>query len=42
MALSTRIEELEGELALYGVAMGKGVSSATFRWKLFLCQRHRG
>ncbi|MFQ6629620.1 hypothetical protein Gotur_008067 [Gossypium turneri] len=29
MALSTRIEELEEELALYRVAMGKGVSSAT-------------
>ncbi|MBA0634935.1 hypothetical protein Godav_028933 [Gossypium davidsonii] len=29
MALSIRIEELEGELALCRIAMGKGVSSAT-------------
>ncbi|MBA0798720.1 hypothetical protein Gohar_009283 [Gossypium harknessii] len=28
MALSTRIEELEGELALCGTAMGKGVANA--------------
>ncbi|MBA0721398.1 hypothetical protein Golax_008944, partial [Gossypium laxum] len=33
MALSTRIEELEGELALCRVAVGKGVSSAALNYE---------
>ncbi|MBA0653377.1 hypothetical protein Goklo_020561 [Gossypium klotzschianum] len=32
MALSTRIEELEAELALCRASVGKGVSSATFSY----------
>ncbi|KAH1031268.1 hypothetical protein J1N35_043442 [Gossypium stocksii] len=33
MALSTRIEELEGELALYRTAVGKGASSAALSYE---------
>ncbi|MBA0698881.1 hypothetical protein Goari_000564 [Gossypium aridum] len=33
MALSTRIEELERELALFRVAVGKGVSSAALSYE---------
>ncbi|MBA0649782.1 hypothetical protein Goklo_017306 [Gossypium klotzschianum] len=33
MALSTRIEDLEGELALCQATMGEGVSSAALSWE---------